>query len=257
MIDTSNLTRDFVAGLLDYTLLKPEATRHDVASLIDAATRLKCMAVCVSPSMLPLAGRAGAEGDAAPLRIATVAGFPSGKHASLIKATEARLAVQCGADEVDVVIDVAAAIAEDSNALLSELMTIREAIPRPVVLKVILESAALTEQQLRVAVRAAVNAGADYVKTSTGFHPAGGATVEAVKIMAQELQAMKCQAPLGMPDEVMQAQGLVGLKASGGIRDWDSAVAMIAAGATRLGVSAAPAILEGVKQPGWNRSPHR
>jgi len=243
-VEAPQLTPDFVAGLMDYTLLKPEAKRQDVASLISDATRLKCKAVCVSPSMLPLPGREDADDGAGSLRVATVAGFPSGKHASLVKASEARLAVQCGADEVDVVIDVAAALGEDSNALLSELITVREAIPHPVVLKVILESAALTEQQLRVAVRAAVNAGADYVKTSTGFHPAGGATVEAVRIMAEELDKLKCRAPLGMPDEVMQAQGLVGIKASGGIRDWDSALAMISAGATRLGVSGAQAILD-------------
>lgn len=248
MIDQSQLTPEFVAGLMDYTLLKPEATRQDVASLFSDATRLNCKAICVSPSMLPIQGREQADSGESPLKIATVAGFPSGKHASLIKASEARLAVESGADEVDVVIDIAAAIAEDSNALLSEIMTVREAIPHPVVLKVILESAALTEEQLRKAVRAVVNAGADYVKTSTGFHPAGGATVEAVSIMAEELQALKCQAPLGMPDEVMQAQGLVGLKASGGIRDWDTAVAMISAGATRLGVSAAPAILKSAPQ---------
>ncbi len=244
MIDQSQLTPEFVAGLMDYTLLKPEATHRDVASLISDAQRLNCKAICVSPSMLPIAGREDSDVGIDSLRVATVAGFPSGKHASLIKAAEARFAVQCGADEVDVVIDVAAAIAEDSNAVLSELMTVREAIPHPVVLKVILESAVLTEQQLRTAVRAAVQAGTDYVKTSTGFHPAGGATVEAVRIMADELQSLKCHAPLGMPDAVMQTQGLVGLKASGGIRDWDTAVAMIGAGATRLGVSGAQAILD-------------
>ena len=248
MINQSQLTPEFVAGLMDYTLLKPEATRQDVASLMADATRLNCKAVCVSPSMLPMQGREPAGSEASPIKIATVAGFPSGKHASLIKASEARLAVESGADEVDVVIDIAAAIAEDSNALMSEIMTVREAVPHPVVLKVILESAALTESQLRVAVRAVVNAGADYVKTSTGFHPAGGATVEAVRIMAEELQNLKCQAPLGMPDELMQAQGLVGLKASGGIRDWNTAEAMIEAGATRLGVSGAPAILNSAPQ---------
>lgn len=141
------------------------------------------------------------------------------------------------------VVDIAAAAAENTSALISELMTIREAIPKPVVLSVIVESAVLGEQQLRAAVRACAQVGADYVKTSTGFHPAGGATVEAVQIMADELRSMGVLAPLGLDDQSRQAAGLVGIKASGGICDWDAAVAMIEAGATRLGMSHAKAIL--------------
>ncbi len=238
-VDRSELSREAVAAILDATVLKPEATRDDVAALVREATELGCGAVCVSPSMLPV----GSLGDDATLRIATVAGFPSGKHASLVKATEARYAAQLGADEIDVVIDVAAALAMDQNALLAELITVREAVPHPLVLKVIVESALLDEEQLRAAVRACVQAGADYVKTSTGFHPAGGASVEAVEIMADELRKLGKLAPFGMGEEERIAAGLVGIKASGGIRDWDAAVAMIEAGATRLGVSAAAKVL--------------
>lgn len=237
--DRSKVSRASVAAILDATLLKPEASRDDVATLIREASDLGCGAVCVSPSMLPV----GSLVDDATLRIATVAGFPSGKHASLVKATEARYAAQCGADEIDVVIDVAAALAKDQNALLGELVTVREAVPHPLVLKVILESAVLDEEQLRTAVRASVQAGADYVKTSTGFHPAGGASVEAVSIMADELRKLGKLAPFGMGEEERIAAGLVGIKASGGIRDWEAAVAMIEAGATRLGVSAAAQVL--------------
>lgn len=237
--DRSKVSRASVAAILDATLLKPEASRDDVATLIREASDLGCGAVCVSPSMLPV----GSLVDDATLRIATVAGFPSGKHASLVKATEARYAAQCGADEIDVVIDVAAALAKDQNALLGELITVREAVPHPLVLKVILESAVLDEEQLRTAVRASVQAGADYVKTSTGFHPAGGASVEAVSIMADELRKLGKLAPFGMGEEERIAAGLVGIKASGGIRDWEAAVAMIEAGATRLGVSAAAQVL--------------
>lgn len=237
--DRSKVSREAVAAILDATLLKPEASRDDVATLIREASDLGCGAVCVSPSMLPV----GSLVDDATLRIATVAGFPSGKHASLVKATEARYAAQCGADEIDVVIDVAAALAKDQNALLGELVTVREAVPHPLVLKVILESAVLDEEQLRTAVRASVQAGADYVKTSTGFHPAGGASVEAVSIMADELRKLGKLAPFGMGEEERIAAGLVGIKASGGIRDWEAAVAMIEAGATRLGVSAAAQVL--------------
>lgn len=237
--DRAELSREAVAAILDATLLKSEASRDDVATLIREASDLGCGAVCVSPSMLPV----GSLVDDATLRIATVAGFPSGKHASLVKATEARYAAQCGADEIDVVIDVAAALAKDQNALLGELVTVREAVPHPLVLKVILESAVLDEEQLRTAVRASVQAGADYVKTSTGFHPAGGASVEAVSIMADELRKLGKLAPFGMGEEERIAAGLVGIKASGGIRDWEAAVAMIEAGATRLGVSAAAQVL--------------
>ncbi len=239
MILPMELTKQQVAAVIDSTILKPEATREDVARLIAEARELGCGAVCVSPSMLPLTD---VDGESDPL-IATVAGFPSGKHAALIKATEARFAVEQGAAEVDVVVDVAAAIAGDENALMSELMTVREAVPQPVTLKVILESATLSEESLRTAVRVCIAVGADYVKTSTGFHPAGGATVEAVRIMADELRKANKLAPFGMGEQERRAAGLIGVKASGGIRDWDAAVAMIEAGATRLGVSAAVAIL--------------
>jgi deoxyribose-phosphate aldolase len=218
-------TRAQVAAVMDATLLKPEASRADAASLVATAAELGCGAVCVSPSMLPL-------DVPETLRTATVVGFPSGKHHPLVKAAEARLAVNAGAVEVDMVIDIANALAGDANALISEIVAVREAVPHPVVLKVILESALLDEQQLRTACRAAKTAGADYVKTSTGFHPAGGASVAAVEIMADEVG--------GAP-----GAGGLGIKASGGIRDWDTAVAMIAAGATRLGVSAPAAILAG------------
>lgn len=237
--DRSKVSREDVAAILDATQLKPEASRDDVAALVREATELGCGTVCVSPSMLPL----GSLGTDAALRIATVAGFPSGKHASLVKATEARYAAQLGADEIDVVIDVAAALAKDQNALLAELITVREAVPHPLVLKVIVESALLDEEQLRTAVRACVQAGADYVKTSTGFHPAGGASVEAVSIMADELRKLGKLAPFGMGEEERVAAGLVGIKASGGIRDWGAALDMIEAGATRLGVSAAAKVL--------------
>ena len=222
-------SRESVAQIMDATLLATDATREDVRALLREAQELGCGAVCVSPSMLPISG------DYPGLRVATVAGFPSGKHQSLIKATEARFSVEQGADEVDMVIDVANAVAGDENAMLSEIMAVREALPAPAVLKVILESAVLSEEQLRAAVRSAARAGADFVKTSTGFHPAGGASVEAVRIMADELDRMG-------------KRGQVGIKASGGIRSWEQAVAMIEAGATRLGVSAARAILEGAPQ---------
>ncbi|WP_037171891.1 MULTISPECIES: deoxyribose-phosphate aldolase [Nocardiaceae] len=213
------LTRAALAGMVDHTLLKPEATTADVTALIEEGRELGVLAVCVSPSMLPIR----AEG----MLTAVVAGFPSGKHHSLIKGSEARLAVQQGADEVDMVIDVGAAIAGDYNAVLADIVTVREGIGNAV-LKVIIESAALSDEAIVEVCRAAETAGANFVKTSTGFHPAGGASVEAVRLMAETVG------------------GRLGVKASGGIRTTEAALAMIDAGATRLGLSGTRAVLDGL-----------
>lgn len=205
--------------MIDHTLLAPEATADDVAALVAEARQLGVYAVCVSPAMLPV--------RAPGLVVATVAGFPSGKHHSLIKGAEARLAAEQGAAEVDMVIDVGAAIAGDWAAVLADIITVREGIGDRARLKVIIESAALTDEQIVTACRTAEQAGADFVKTSTGFHPAGGATEHAVRLMAETVG------------------GRVGVKASGGIRTAEDAAAMIAAGATRLGLSKSAAVLAG------------
>jgi deoxyribose-phosphate aldolase len=211
------MTRAELAAMMDYTLLKPEATPADVAALVADAKTLGVKAVCVSPSMLPLT-------DTGDLVVATVCGFPSGKHDCQIKAMEAALAVSHGAHEVDMVIDIGAAVRNDFDLVGHGIQRVRKAIPFAT-LKVILETAALTDDQVIGCCKAAEAAGADFVKTSTGFHPAGGATVHAIELMA---------ATVG---------GRLGIKASGGIRTADQAEAMVAAGATRLGVSAAAAIL--------------
>jgi len=209
-----------IAKLIDHTLLKPEATRADVEALILEAAELGTYSVCVSPSMLPV--NAPAE-----LKIAVVCGFPSGKHLSSIKAAEASAAVAAGADEVDMVIDVGAAKEKRFTDVEADVAAVRAAVPAPTVLKVIIESAALDDDEIVGACQAAVRAGADFVKTSTGFHPAGGATVHAVELMRQTV-------------------GLdVGVKASGGVRTMEQAEQMIAAGATRLGVSGSRALLAG------------
>lgn len=215
----TSLTRADVAAMIDHTLLAPEATPDQVNDLIAEARKLGVYAICVSPSMLPV--------RAPGLVVATVAGFPSGKHHSLIKGAEARLAVDSGAAEVDMVIDVGAAVAGDFAAVLTDIITVREAVEDRAVLKVIIESAALTDEAIVGACRAAEKAGADFVKTSTGFHPAGGASVHAVRLMA---------ATVG---------GRLGVKASGGIRTAQDAAAMIEAGATRLGLSKSAVVLDG------------
>ncbi|MGV9734690.1 deoxyribose-phosphate aldolase [Rhodococcus aetherivorans] len=214
----TTLTRARVAAMVDHTLLKPEASGADVRALVDEARELGVWSVCVSPSMLPLR----ADG----LVVATVAGFPSGKHHSLIKGAEARLAVDQGAAEIDMVIDIGAAVAGDFNAVLADILTVREAIGFEPVLKVIIESAALSDEAIVEVCRSAERAGANFVKTSTGFHPAGGASVHAVRLMAETVG------------------GRLGVKASGGIRTAEAALAMIEAGATRLGLSGTRAVLD-------------
>ncbi len=219
------LSRDELARYVDHTLLKPEATPADVEALVAEGAELGVFSVCVSPSMLPLRTPEG-------LAVATVCGFPSGKHHSVVKAAEAALSIEQGADEVDMVIDVAAALTRDFAAVEADIATVRAAVPSGKVLKVIIESAALTDESIVGACLAAEAAGADFVKTSTGFHPAGGASVHAVALMARTVG------------------GRLGVKASGGIRTYEAAIAMIDAGATRLGLSGTRAVLDGTEAAG-------
>ncbi|ALJ19436.1 deoxyribose-phosphate aldolase [Microbacterium sp. No. 7] len=212
-----------VAAMIDHTLLKPEATRADVAALIAEAAELGTYSVCVSPNMLPVEIPAGSG-----LAVAVVCGFPSGKHESRVKALEAALAVEKGAAEVDMVIDVGRARERDFAAVQADVAAVRAAVPAPTVLKVIIESAALDDDMIVGVCEAAVSAGADFVKTSTGFHPAGGASVHAVRLMASTVA------------------GRAQVKASGGVRTMADALAMIDAGATRLGVSGSRALLADV-----------
>jgi deoxyribose-phosphate aldolase len=217
--------REQLAALVDHTLLKPEATDADVVALLAEAADLGVYAVCVSPSMVDVAVAVGG------VRVAAVAGFPSGKHLSAIKAQEAARAVASGASEVDMVIDVGAALAGELDAVRSDIAAVRAAVPEAV-LKVIVESAVLLGDSdgrtLTGVCRAAEEAGADFVKTSTGFHPAGGASVRAVALMAETVG------------------GRLGVKASGGIRTAADAIAMVDAGATRLGLSGTRAVLDGL-----------
>jgi len=215
-----------LVGMVDHTLLSPTATPADVAALAAEAAALGTYSICVSPAMLPLAFVPG-------VKVATVCGFPSGKHVASIKAAEAAQAVADGADEVDMVIDLGLVKAGSLDATKAEIAAVRAAVPAPKVLKVIIESAALTDQEIVAACEAAEAAGADFVKTSTGFHPAGGASAHAVALMARTVG------------------GRLGVKASGGIRDWDTAVAMVEAGATRLGLSGTAAVLAGGRAEGY------
>ena len=211
-----------VASIIDHTILKPEATHQDIARIVEEGARFGTYSVCVSPSMLPL--------DVPErLKVACVVGFPSGAVKANVKAFEAKQAIADGADEIDVVINIALAKEAKFDQVEDEIRAVRAEIPAGKILKVIIESAALTDEEIVAVCRAAVAAGADFVKTSTGFHPAGGASVHAVELMRQTVGEN------------------VGVKASGGIRDAQTAIAMIEAGANRLGVSATAAILAGLE----------
>ena len=221
------MDRATLAAMIDHTLLRPEATAADVAALCVEANELGVGAVCVSPSRLPLAAGALERG----VRVATVIGFPSGAHPPSAKAAEAEAALAAGADELDMVIDLGSAKAGAWPAVVADIAAVRAVAGGSAVLKVIIESAALDDDEVDTACRAAEDAGADLVKTSTGFHPAGGATVGAVARMRDVLGGRSPR---------------LGIKASGGIRDAATALAMVEAGATRLGCSATRAILDGL-----------
>ena len=212
-----------VAALIDHTLLAPQATPDDVRALAREAGELGVFAICVSPSMVAVARESVPDG----VRIATVCGFPSGAVKPGAKAHEATLAVLDRADEIDMVIDLGRAKAGDWASIRGEITMVRASATRAL-LKVIIESAALTSDEIVAACDAAEAGGAQFVKTSTGFHPSGGASVDAVRLMAQTVG------------------GRLGVKASGGIRTSADAAAMIAAGATRLGCSSSRAILDGL-----------
>lgn len=213
--------RSTLASRIDHTILAPEASAADVRRVASEAVALGCASVCVQPLMVPVAH----EVVAGRISVCSVVGFPHGTSLSEIKATEAASVVAQGASEVDMVADLSAITDGDDDALAADISRVRAAVPH-VVLKVILESGLWTPAQLSAACRTAVSAGADFVKTSTGFHPAGGATVDAVGLMAETV---------GRGARV---------KASGGIRDLDTAAAMLSAGADRLGMSSTAAVLD-------------
>ncbi|MEU6263268.1 deoxyribose-phosphate aldolase [Saccharopolyspora shandongensis] len=213
------LTRPQVADLVDHTILRPDATTSDVARHVEEAARLGVYAVCISPNFLPAS-------VPEPVKVATVCGFPSGAHSPEAKAAEAAHAASHGADEIDMVVNLGWARSGWYEDIQAEISTVRNAAPNAL-LKVIIESALLSDEQIVAVCEAAERARADYVKTSTGFHPAGGASIDAVALMAKTVG------------------GRLGVKASGGIRDTATATAMIAAGATRLGTSGTASVLAG------------
>lgn len=208
-----------LAAMVDHTLLKPEATRAQVEALVAEAVELGTYSVCVSPSQVPLKVPES-------LKLCVVCGFPSGAHATTTKAIEAREAVAAGADEVDMVVNLSWVKDGRWDRVSSDIAAVKKEVPAPKLLKVIIESAALTDEEIVKCCQAAQAAGADFVKTSTGFHPAGGASTHAVALMRQTVS------------------DTMGVKASGGIHTGAEALAMVEAGASRLGLSGTRKVLE-------------
>jgi deoxyribose-phosphate aldolase len=217
------LDRATLAMVIDHTLLTPEAVAADIIALCAEADELAVGAVCVSPNWVSLAHKSTT------IPVASVVGFPSGNHHSSMKASEAAQAISDGASEIDMVSNLGWIASGEWSNLENEVASVRKAIGAHVVLKVILETGLWSSLQIATACRHSVSGGADYVKTSTGFHKVGGASLEAVRIMRNAVGAD------------------IGVKSSGGIRTTGDALAMIEAGASRIGSSATRAILNGVK----------
>ncbi len=220
------LNRADLARRLDHSVLKPESTEADILAGAGVVRAWRIGYYCVQPCWVSIAAAALADTDA---RVISVVGFPHGCDVAEVKARAAAVAVQDGAGEIDMVIDLGALKSAHATRVAADIEAVvlaAEGVP----VKVILETAALTDDEKRLACRLAVDAGAAFVKTSTGFHPAGGATVADVLLM---------RATVG---------SAVGVKASGGIRSLSDVRAMLDAGADRIGTSSSAAILQALTQ---------
>lgn len=208
--------------LIDHTLLKPEATKAQIEKLCGEAKEYDFKSVCVNPYYVKYAKELLKGSD---VLVCTVIGFPLGQNTTEIKVAETKDAIKNGADEIDMVINIGALKSKDEDYVLNEIKEIRNAC-KGKTLKVIIETCLLTDEEKITACKLSKEAGADFVKTATGFST-HGATVEDVKLMRETV------------GEDM------GVKASGGIRDRETALKMVEAGATRLGVSAGVEIVKG------------
>lgn len=213
---------DALAAMIDHTILKPEATAAEIGRYCREAREWGFRAVCVNPDRVREVAQAL---DGASVRACAVVGFPLGAVPAAAKAEETRIAVGDGAAEIDMVIAIGRLKDGDHEAVAADIAAVRAACPGAV-LKLIIETCLLTDEEKRVACRLGVAQGVDFVKTSTGFSTAG-ATIGDVALMRASVRPQ------------------VGVKASGGIRTRDAALAMIEAGATRIGTSNGVALLMG------------
>ncbi|AJD91509.1 deoxyribose-phosphate aldolase [Jeotgalibacillus malaysiensis] len=212
-----------IAKMIDHTLLKPEATKEQITNLCEEAAEHGFMSVCVNPYWVKLSSELLQTTD---VKVCTVIGFPLGASATETKAFETKQAIEDGATEVDMVINIGALKSGDFDTVKQDIQAVTAAAKGKALTKVIIETSLLTEEEKVKACELAVEAGTDYVKTSTGFS-GGGATPEDIALMRKTVG----------PD--------LGVKASGGVRSAEDAQAMIDAGATRLGASAGIKIIQG------------
>ena len=213
-----------IASYIDHTLLKPESTESQVVQLCKEAAEFKFASVCVNPTWVETAA---AELAGSGVKVCTVIGFPLGASTPETKAFETTDAISKGAGEIDMVLNVGALKSGNTDHVRKDIEAVVNAAKGKAIVKVILETCLLTDDEKAIASRLSKEAGADFVKTSTGFST-GGATVEDVKLMRRTVG----------PD--------LGVKASGGIRSLEDVEAMIEAGATRIGASSGVKIMQGL-----------
>jgi len=212
-----------LAKMIDHTALKPDTSREQIEKLCDEARDFNFASVCVNPTWVALAAE---KLEGAEAKVCTVIGFPLGAVTTETKAFETKDAIQKGATEVDMVINIGALKDGNNELVEQDIKAVVEAAKGKALVKVIIETCLLTDEEKTRACELSVKAGADYVKTSTGFST-GGATVEDIKLMRKTVG----------PN--------IGVKASGGVRDLEGSQAMIDAGATRIGASAGVKIVQG------------
>ena len=215
--------------MIDHTILKPEATEAAVQKIIDEAKEYNFFSVCINPCWVAFASEQLADTDVA---VCTVIGFPLGANTPEVKAYEAADAIKNGANEVDMVINIGALKSQQYDHVRQDIQGVVDAAKGKALVKVIIETALLTDEEKVKACELAKEVGADFVKTSTGFST-GGAKVADVRLMRETVG----------PD--------MGVKASGGVHNAEEALAMIEAGATRIGASTGVAIVSGVTGEGY------
>ncbi|WP_105145043.1 deoxyribose-phosphate aldolase [Streptococcus suis] len=212
---------------IDHTILKPETSKEQVAQILAEAKEYDFASVCVNPTWVAYAAQELKDSD---VKVCTVIGFPLGANTPALKAFETKDAIENGADEIDMVINIGALKSKNDELVLEDIKAVVEASGDKLV-KVIIETCLLTEEEKVKACQLSKEAGADFVKTSTGFST-GGATVEDVALMRKTVGSD------------------MGVKASGGARSYEDAIAFIEAGATRIGASSGVAIMKGEKADG-------
>lgn len=212
-----------IAGMIDHTILKPEATEAEIMELCKEAVKHNFASVCVNPSMV---AKAATILEGTPIKVCTVIGFPLGATTTEVKAFETEDTIKKGATEVDMVINIGKLKERDLVYVKNDIQAVVNAAKGKALTKVIIETCLLTDEEKVIACQLSKEAGADFVKTSTGFSK-GGATAHDIKLMRETVG----------PD--------MGVKASGGVRSREDALTMIENGATRIGASASIAICEG------------